>query len=246
MALNISDFSRFAKTQRAQAAGHAFGLVGFMTIFSVVAIAATSVARGVPAIRGDPSDPIALLASTAFSPIARLLAAFGVLAATLSTNIAANVVAPANAFLALGFFRETGAGDESRFRSASRLVAALGTVIAPWRLLRDAEGFVWVWLVGHAAVLAPVAGVFLAEYHVVRKRKLDIDGLYDDTDPSGPYWYADGVNVRAMVAFGVGALLCLPGFLDACGVGALWTAADGNGGAAAAAVARRVVGACYE
>ena len=69
------------------------------------------------------------------------------------------------------------------FESAAKLVALLGTAVAPWRLLSDARGFVWVWLVGHAALLAPVAGVLLADYYLVRRRRLDLDGLYDETEP---------------------------------------------------------------
>jgi len=209
MALNISDFSRFAKTQKDQAFGQTLGLAGFMTLFSVVAVAVTTVASGVPSIVGgggkipsvDVGDPTALLASNAFGPLARLLAALGLIAATLSTNVAANVVAPANAFVALrsfgiADFNTEGKGavigdkegnDEKKsttsFESAAKLVALLGTAVAPWRLLSDARGFVWVWLVGHAALLAPVAGVLLADYYLVRRRRLDLDGLYDETEP---------------------------------------------------------------
>ena len=245
MALNISDFSRFAKTQKDQATGQALGLAGFMTVFSVVAVAVTTVASGVPTIVGfgpvpliDVGDPTALLGSAAFGPLARLVAALGLIAATLSTNVAANVVAPANAFVALS---RTGAaiGDDERgddekkknrkknaatsFESAARLVALLGTAVAPWRLLSDARGFVWVWLVGHAALLAPVAGVLLADYYLVRRRRLDLDGLYDETEPEpenagGPYWYDDGTNPVALLAFCFGACFCLPGFLGACGL----------------------------
>ena len=99
----------------------------------------------------------------------------------------------------------------------------MGTAVAPWRLLSDARGFVWVWLVGHAALLAPVAGVLLADYYLVRRRRLDLDGLYDETEPEpenagGPYWYDGGTNPVALLAFCFGACLCLPGFLGACGL----------------------------
>ena len=277
MALNISDFSRFAKTQKDQAFGQTLGLAGFMTLFSVVAVAVTTVASGVPSIVGgagqipsvDVGDPTALLASNAFGPLARLLAALGLIAATLSTNVAANVVAPANAFVALGSFgignfktEGSAIGDlkgnglskksTTSFESAAKLVALLGTAVAPWRLLSDARGFVWVWLVGHAALLAPVAGVLLADYYLVRRRRLDLDGLYDETEPEtttepnetvpsgsktktktkenenenenenairgGPYWYGDGTNPIALLAFCFGTSFCLPGFLGACGL----------------------------
>jgi NCS1 family nucleobase:cation symporter-1 len=112
------------------------------------------------------------------------------------------------------------------FESAAWLVALVGTSIGPWRLLGDARGFVWVWLVGHAALLAPVAGVLLADYHVVRRRNLDLDGLYDRTEPAedgssaggGAYWYGNGTNGVALLAFAFGACFCVPGFLGACGL----------------------------
>ena len=247
MALNISDFSRFAKTQQDQAFGQAFGLAGFMTLFSLVAVAVTTAASGAEAVVGagavpnvDVGDPAALLGSAAFGRVAKIFAALGLIAATLSTNIAANVVAPANAFVALlgtetdgkekNTFMNTGTGGSS-FESAAWVVALAGTAIGPWRLLGDARGFVWVWLVGHAALLAPVAGVILADYHLVRRRKLDLDGLYADAEPKParggadadaaetdcPYWYGDGTNANALFAFAFGACFCLPGFLRACG-----------------------------
>ena len=57
----------------------------------------------------DVGDPVALLGSGLFSPVAKIVASFGLVLATLSTNIAANVVAPANAFVAL-FGRGGGGG----------------------------------------------------------------------------------------------------------------------------------------
>jgi NCS1 family nucleobase:cation symporter-1 len=96
-------------------------------------------------------------------------------------------------------------------------VGFLGTICAPWRLLNDPTGFIWVWLVGHAAVLAPVTGVLLFDYHVVKKRNLNVDGLYDQSEKSA-YWYENGINKSALYSFAVGAALCLPGFLHACGV----------------------------
>ena len=237
MALNISDFSRHAKTQKDQAVGQALGLTGFMTLFSIVAVAVTTVASGAESVVGDfrnaervvdVGDPVALLGSAAFGRVSKIVAALGLIAATISTNVAANVVAPANAFVALfGTAVKKNVRKPSRemsFESAAWLVALVGTSIGPWRLLGDARGFVWVWLVGHAALLAPVAGVLLADYHVVRRRTLDLDGLYDRTEPAedgaggGAYWYGNGTNGVALSAFAFGACFCVPGFLGACGL----------------------------
>ena len=209
---------------------------------------------------------MALLGSGLFSPVAKIVASFGLVLATLSTNIAANVVAPANAFVAL-FGRGGGGGagglqeqqqqqhqqqhqhqqqrqqqqqqqrqqqqqqqpksikaskqknasSRTSFNKSVTLVGFLGTICAPWRLLNDPTGFIWIWLVGHAAVLAPVTGVLLFDYHVVKKRNLNVDGLYDQSEKSA-YWYENGINKSALYSFAVGAALCLPGFLHACGV----------------------------
>ena len=235
MALNISDFSRHAKTQKDQAVGQALGLAGFMTLFSIVAVAVTTVASGAESVVGagaadrvvDVGDPVALLGSAAFGRVSKIVAALGLIAATISTNVAANVVAPANAFVALFGKNVLSVKKPSRemsFEAAAWLVALVGTSIGPWRLLGDARGFVWVWLVGHAALLAPVAGVLLADYHVVRRRTLDLDGLYDRTEPAedgaggGAYWYGNGTNGVALLAFAFGACFCVPGFLGACGL----------------------------
>jgi len=278
MALNISDFSRHAKTQKDQAVGQALGLAGFMTLFSIVAVAVTTVASGAESVVGadfrnaadrvvDVGDPVALLGSAAFGRVSKIVAALGLIAATISTNVAANVVAPANAFVAL-FGRRTRdeagkkkeksrltslsslslsavkknvSSREMSFESAAWLVALVGTSIGPWRLLGDARGFVWVWLVGHAALLAPVAGVLLADYHVVRRRTLDLDGLYDRTEPAedgaggGAYWYGNGTNGVALLAFAFGACFCVPGFLGACGLESLLPAP-----------ATRFFAACYQ
>jgi NCS1 family nucleobase:cation symporter-1 len=196
----------------------------------------------------DVGDPVALLGSGLFSPVAKIVASFGLVLATLSTNIAANVVAPANAFVAL-FGRGGGGGagglqeqlqqqqqqqqqqqpksikaskqknasSSTSFNKSVTLVGFLGTICAPWRLLNDPTGFIWVWLVGHAAVLAPVTGVLLFDYHVVKKRNLNVDGLYDQSEKSA-YWYENGINKSALYSFAVGAAFCLPGFLHACGV----------------------------
>jgi len=261
MALNISDFSRHAKTQKDQAVGQALGLAGFMTLFSIVAVAVTTVASGAESVVGadfrnaadrvvDVGDPVALLGSAAFGRVSKIVAALGLIAATISTNVAANVVAPANAFVALfgiptrplSAVKKNVSSREMSFESAAWLVALVGTSIGPWRLLGDARGFVWVWLVGHAALLAPVAGVLLADYHVVRRRTLDLDGLYDRTEPAedgaggGAYWYGNGTNGVALLAFAFGACFCVPGFLGACGLESSFLSAP----------AARFFAACYQ
>lgn len=116
--------------------------------------------------------PVTVLTSTSHSA--------GLILATLTTNIAANVVAPANAIVNI-------APGQISFTAGGIITAVLGVVILPWRLLSSSSGFV-NWLVGYSALLGPVVGVVMADYYIIRQRQLDIDGLYS-MSPKGQYWY---------------------------------------------------------
>jgi nucleobase:cation symporter-1, NCS1 family len=207
LSLNIPDFSRYARSQRAQLVGQAVGLPLTMVAFSMVALVTTS---ATVVLYGAPiADPVAVLARMggAATTAAGLV---GLIVATLSTNIAANVVAPANAFVNL---------DPSRFsfRTGGLLTALLGMLLCPWRLIGSTEGYIFVWLVGGSALLGPVAGVLMADYHLLRRRVLDVNGLFD-ASPTGPYFYRGGYNVAALVAVAAGIAPNVPGFLHAAGL----------------------------
>lgn len=201
LSLNIPDFTRFAKSQRDQVVGQAFGLPLFMAAFTFVGLAVTSATI---VMYGHPiSDPVVLL-SMQQGTIPRLLSLVGLLLATLTTNIAANVVAPANALVNL-------APNRISFAGASIAAAAFGAAIMPWRLVASTHSFI-NWLIGYSVVLGPVGGILVADYWLLRQRRLDIDALYS-TDPSGPYWYANGWNPAAITALVVGAAPSIPGLL---------------------------------
>ncbi|MQL84147.1 hypothetical protein Taro_016651 [Colocasia esculenta] len=212
LALNIPDFTRYARSQRDQVLGQV-GLPVFMGLFTFVGLA---VASSTEAIFGRViSDPIRLLGEVG-GPATRALAIFGIALATVTTNIAANIVAPANALVNL---------DPSAFsfRRGALLTAALGIAFQPWRLLRTSESFVYTWLVGYSALLGPIGGVILADYYLLKRGELDIGGLYS-SDPGGPYHYRNGYNLAAMAALAAGILPIVPGFL--CKVGVLATTSN--------------------
>jgi NCS1 family nucleobase:cation symporter-1 len=131
--------------------------------------------------------------------------------ATLATNIAANVVSPANDFAHLW-------PRVISFRVGGLITGIIGILIQPWRLLANAEVYIDKWLVGYSLLLGAVGGVLIADYIVLRRTELDQAGLYRK---NGPYWYAGGFNPAALAALAVGISLCLPGFLAAIGVVAL-------------------------
>lgn len=202
LALNIPDFTRFARSQKDQILGQA-GLPIFMGLFSFVGLAVTS---STEAIFGHViSDPIELLGKIGgFSTT--LITIFGISLATITTNIAANVVAPANALVNCN-------PKIFSFRRGALVTALLGIAFQPWRLLGSSESFVYTWLLGYSALMGPIGGIILADYYLVKKMELDVDALYLE-DRSGRYYYNQGFNVAALVALAVGILPIIPGFLQ--------------------------------
>ena len=205
LSLNIPDFTRFAKSQRAPLAGQAMGLPLSMAALSFVGVAATG--ASVALFGHVVSDPVQLVRSVGGAGGAQCVALVGLLIATLSTNIAANVVSPAYALVAAAPRRLT-------FASAGLLTAFAGAVLQPWRLVSSTQGFIFTWLIGSAALLGPVAGVMIVDYWILRRRQLDVDSLYS-LDTSAAYHYSNGYNIRAMMALAVGAAPSMPGFLVA-------------------------------
>jgi NCS1 family nucleobase:cation symporter-1 len=155
------------------------------------------------------SDPIQLLARIdGFFPI--LLSLVGVILATLTTNIAANVVAPANALVNLS-------PTVFSFRTGGLLTALIGILLQPWRLIQSSQGFIFTWLIGYSALLGPVGGIMLVDYFGLRGRALDTDALFS-SDPQGLYCYLHGYNPAALLALAAGILPNIPGFMASTGV----------------------------
>lgn len=206
LALNIPDFTRHARTQKDQVLGQA-GLPVFMGMFTFVGLAVTSSTQ---VIFGRViSSPIQLLGAIGGLPNT-ILAICGISLATVTTNIAANVVAPANALVNLSPRAFT-------FRRGALVTALLGVAFQPWRLLRSSESFVYTWLIGYSALLGPIGGIVLADYYLVRGTRLRLGELYS-ASPDGEYYYCGGYNLVAMAALVAGILPVIPGFLHKVGV----------------------------
>ncbi len=205
LALNIPDFSRYARSQRDQIVGQALGLPATMALYAFIGVAVTS---ATVVLYDKPIwDPTDLLARFR-NPVVLTVALLGLCLATLATNVAANVVSPANDFAQLWPRRIS-------FRVGGVITGVIGILIQPWRLVEDPSGFIFRWLVAYSALLGAVAGVLIVDYYVVRRTRLDLAGLYRR---EGPYWYRGGFHVAALVAMLAGIAPCVPGFLDAVGV----------------------------
>lgn len=200
LSLNIPDFTRYAYSQKDQAAGQALGLPTTMGLFSFIGVAVTSATL---VIYGETIwDPVVLI--TKFKHPAILVFALAALCiATLATNIAANVVSPANDFANLW-------PEKISFRRGGYITGVIGILIQPWRLVADPTGYIFTWLVGYSALLGSIGGILICDYFLIRKTRLDLIKLYER---KGPYWYTDGFNIKALVALVVGILPNLPGFL---------------------------------
>lgn len=212
LSLNIPDFSRYAYSQRDQAMGQALGLPLTMGLYSFIGVAVTS---ATVVIYGEAIwDPVVLV--TRFTnPVLLVVALVALCIATLATNIAANVVSPANDFANLW-------PSKISFRRGGYITGVIGILIQPWRLVADPSGYVFTWLVGYSALLGAIGGVLICDYFAIRRTRLELDKLYE---PGGPYDYLGGWNPVALIALAAGILPNLPGFLGtihAMHVGAFW------------------------
>ena len=197
LALNIPDLSRYARDQRAQIRGQLYGLPTTMTLFSFIGVAVTSASV---LIFGEAIwDPVNLL-SRLGSPLVILISLFAVLIATLTTNVAANVVGPANDFANLWPSR-------INFATGGVLTGILGIVIMPWRLLSDYGTYIFGWLVGYSSFLGPIAGIFIADYWLIRKGRLSLPDLYDSQGIYGRW------NWKALVSLIAGVAVALVGLV---------------------------------
>ncbi len=200
VALNIPDFTRYAKSQKAQALGQAIGLPAAMTLYSFVGVAVTSASV---VLFGEAIwDPVALIGRF-HEPLIAFVALIAILIATLNTNVAANVVSPSNDFSNLN-------PRLISFRTGGLITGCAGVMMMPWRLLSDYSSYIFGWLIGYSGLLGPVAGIMIADYFLVRKRHLEVDDLYKR---NGIYEYRNGVNPRALVSLGLGVAVALLGLV---------------------------------
>ena len=198
VALNIPDFTRYAKSQRAQAVGQALGLPAAMTLYSFIGVAVTSASV---VLFGEAIwDPVQLLGRF-HQPVVASIALVALLIATLNTNVAANVVSPSNDFSNLN-------PRLISFRTGGMITGIVGIVMMPWKLLGDYSAYIFGWLVGYSGLLGPIAGVMIADYFIIRRSRLSVDDLYRR---GGAYEYSNGVNYKALASLIAGIVAALFG-----------------------------------
>ncbi|MDT7831013.1 NCS1 family nucleobase:cation symporter-1 [Flavobacteriaceae bacterium S356] len=202
MSISIADITRYAATQKDQVAGQFIGLPATMLLYSFVGIFVTCAAiinfKDILIADDAPWDPVSLIAKFK-NPVVVIVAQVFMLIATLSTNIAANVIAPSNAFSNL-------LPKKISFKKGGTITGILGILIMPWWLLNEISGF----LIFVSGLLGPVLGILIADYFLVRKKNLALAELYKE---DGIYSYnKTGFNKAAMIALFVGVFLALIGY----------------------------------
>lgn len=202
MSISIADITRYAATQKDQVTGQFIGLPATMMLYSFVGIFVTCAAiinfKDILIADDAPWDPVSLIAKFK-NPVVVIVAQVFMLIATLSTNIAANVIAPSNAFSNLW-------PKKISFKTGGTITGIIGIIIMPWWLLNEISGF----LIFVSGLLGPVLGILIADYYLVRKKKIALAELYKE---EGIYSYGKtGFNKAAMIALLVGVFLALIGY----------------------------------
>lgn len=204
LSLNIPDFTRYARSQRDQVLGQTLGLpipMAMLAFISVCVTAATLVAFGERIW-----DPV--MVAGRMGGAGALVGLALLLLATMTTNLAANVVAPANGFSNISPRRIS-------FRMGGFITAGLGIAIMPWKLLETAGAYLFIWLVGYSSLLGPIAGILISDYFFVRRARLNTAAFYQRNEE---YEYHSGWNLHAIAALVLGIAPNLAGFLTAIGV----------------------------
>jgi NCS1 family nucleobase:cation symporter-1 len=202
LSLNIPDFTRYARNQRSQVLGQLFGLPTTMTAFAFIGVAVTSATI---VVFGEAIwDPVVLIARIG-SPGVIIVSALVVLAAQLTTNMAANVVSPANDFSSL-------APRRISYVTGGLITAVIGILMMPWKLYADAAAYIFTWLIGYSSLMGAIGGILIADYWVLRDREISVPDLFAT---NGRYAYRNGVNVNAMIALAAAIAPVIPGFVRA-------------------------------
>ena len=201
MSISISDITRYASSQKKQIVGQFLGLPGTMILYSFVGIFVTFAAvvnfQDILIIDDAPWDPVTFL-SKFDSPVVVMVSQFFMIIATLSTNIAANVIAPANAFSNL-------VPQRISFKSGGTITGIIGIFICPWWLLDEISGI----LIFVSGLLGPVLGILLCDYFIIRKKNLNLADLFKK---EGEYSFNNGINNAAIIALAIGVLSALIGY----------------------------------
>lgn len=200
MALNIPDFSRFAKSQKSQFMGQLIGMPIPMALCAFVgALFAQATKYTVGEALFDPTNVFYYVDNKGLV----IICSIGVIMATITTCVAANVVAPANGFSNISPKR-------INYKKGVLISCLIATFITqPWWIYGSGSSYIFTWLNNYGTIIAPVAAILIADYFISKKQLVDVAGLYQGE--GGRYWYDGGWNKNAMIAWAVSIVIPLLG-----------------------------------
>ncbi len=224
MALSIPDFSRYAKSQKDQFMGQMLGMPAPMALCAFVgAVFAQTSKFAYGETMFDPTGVFYYVDNK----LLVVVASIGVIMATVTTCVAANVVAPANGFSNIS-------PSKISYKKGVVITCLVATFVTqPWWIYGSGAAYIFTWLNNYGTILAPIAAILVADYLVVKKQRIDVAGLYEGA--GGRYWYDNGWNKNAFIAWVVSFIIPLLGntmflYNPASGVGPnliQWLAANG-------------------
>ena len=193
--INFGDFGRFVKSESEMKKGNLIGLPLNIAFFSFIALIVTA---GTVVLFGEQlTNPTDIVSKVNSFPLT-VIAAITFFMATIGINLVANFVPPAYDLANLF-------PSKIDFRIGGMITALIAFPIgALWVSVVSQLGiFGFVNTLG--AILAPMYGIMVADYYIVKKQSLDVQDLFS-TSPEGKYYYTNGWNVRALIAFFPAAL----------------------------------------
>lgn len=192
--INFSDFSRYAKDKPAMIMGNLAGLPFNMILFSALALLTTG---GAAVVFGEEIINPTEIVERTDSVLLGIVAAITFFAATVGINLVANFIPAVNGIANL-------APEKISFRKAGLITSIFALVIGGfWNSFISQFGISgFVNTLG--ATLAPVFGIMIVDYYLLRKEQLKEDDLYNMD--GGIYHYGNGWNGAAVKAFGLAAV----------------------------------------
>ncbi|WP_054860256.1 cytosine permease [Gracilibacillus sp. JCM 18860] len=195
--LNISDLTRFSRSQKDHIIGQGMG--GMPTMFILFSLMALLTTAGTMYAFEEPiTNPIYVLAQFE-NPFIIIVGAVSILISTLSVNVATNGVA-------VGYDLTNLSPSKLNFRKSGAIALTIGAISAPW-LWYEEGGSLDMVLGAIGATMAPVLGIMLVDFFIIRKRNYDLGSLFRHDGIYGG-WNRDG-----LIAFIVGALIAYSGLI---------------------------------
>lgn len=195
--VSVSDFTKSARSTKAQSVGHSLGLIFAYLLF---ALASITIIVGSQKAFGTPIWNVLDVIDRFDSGFAIGLSILTLCLTALAVNVTGNIV-PAGYQLASLFPKKV------NFKSGAMIAASIAIIILPWKLMENPESILG-FLHTVSGLLAPITGIMLAHYYVIAKREIDLNELFSKT---GKYNYRNGFNYNAIIALIIAGVLSLIG-----------------------------------